>query len=410
MSALKITFSNKNNEQLSAQLALPADGRPKAYAIFAHCFTCTKNLNAVRHISRALTQAGIAVLRFDFTGLGESEGEFAETTFSSNIDDLISAADFLQKEYEPAKLLIGHSLGGAAALLACLKISSVEAVVTIGAPADPAHVQKLLAEDLREIKVKGEVSVRISGRSFTIKKQFLDDLGEAHEKHSFEKISKPLLILHSPADEIVNIDNAADIYQQASHPKSFISLDNADHLLTKKEDALYAGSIIASWVSRYVETSARNLLVSDKQVVTRTGETFTTEIMAGQHAIIADEPESVGGNDLGLDPYELLAASLGACTGITIRMYANRKGWPLHEVRVHLQHEKIHAEDCSHCESTQGKIDRIERIIELEGPLDDAQKKRLIEIANKCPVHKTLSTRTEIITSLRNNKDKTEGS
>ncbi len=403
MSAITINFLSQQQEHLSARLELPADGQPRAYAIFAHCFTCGKDLSAVRQISLALTQAGFAVLCFDFTGLGKSGGDFADTNFSSNVEDLVAAADFLKKEYEPVKLLIGHSLGGTAVLLAALQIKSVEAIVTIGAPADPAHVKKLLATEVDKIQNEGKAEVKLSGRTFTVKKQFLEDLEKAHKKHDFKKIRKPLLILHAPADKIVSIDNATEIYQQTLHPKSFVSLDTADHLLSQKEDALYAGNIIAAWVSRYIRTYTPSQLTSDKQVVTRTGPSFTTEVVAGQHTFIADEPEAAGGDDLGPDPYDLLAASLGACTGMTLRMYANHKKWPLEEVRVHLQHEKIYAEDCTDCEDKQDKIDRIERIIEMEGALNEAQKKRLIEIADKCPVHKTLSHNTKIVTTFRDN-------
>lgn len=402
MSAQKITFPNENKEDLVAHLEFPADGRPKAFAIFAHCFTCGKNLNAVGHTSRALTQAGFAVLRFDFTGLGEREGDFAYN-FSSSVGDLMAAAEFLEKKYEPVKLLIGHSLGGTAVLMASLKIKSTKAVVTISAPANPAHVKELLTDDIDQLKSEEEATVWLSGRSFSIKKQFISDLEEVHKNQHFKNIRKPLLIMHAPADTIVSIDNAAEIYQQALHPKSFISLDDADHLLSRNEDAIYVGSMITAWVSRYIQTFTPSRLTTDKEVATRTRQTFTTEIIADQHSLIADEPESVGGNDLGPDPYDLLTASLGACTGMTLRMYANHKGWPLDEVRVHLQHEKIYAEDCIHCENAKDKIDHIERIIELEGTLDDAQKKRLLEIADKCPVHKTLSTKTEITTTFREN-------
>lgn len=401
MSATKVNFKNSLGQQLSARLEKPANGHPKAFAIFAHCFTCNKNLTAIANISRSLAQAGFAVLRFDFTGLGESEGDFADTNFSSNIEDLQAAADYLQEKHEAPKLLIGHSLGGAAVLVASLRISSVEAVVTIGAPSDPEHVMRLFTEDLGAIEREGKAEVNISGRSFMIKKQLIDDLKQADENHDFQKINKPLLIMHSPVDQVVGIENAAIIYRQAMHPKSFVSLDQADHLLSHKEDSLYAGNMIASWVSRYIKTHEPSHLTTDKQVVTRTQETFTTEVMTDEHALMADEPLDVGGNDLGPSPYELLSASLGACTGMTLRMYADRKKWPLKEVRVHLQHQKIHANDCETCEDGSQKIDQIERVIEIEGDLNMEQKERLLEIANKCPVHNTLNSPVEIMTKLR---------
>lgn len=401
MAATKVNFKNSLGHQLSARLEQPANGHPKAFAIFAHCFTCNKNLTAIANISRALAQVGFAVLRFDFTGLGESEGDFSDTNFSSNIEDLQAAANYLKEEYEAPKLLIGHSLGGAAVLVASLRISSIEAIVTIGAPSDPEHVTRLFTEDLGIIEREGKAKVSISDRSFVIKKQFIDDLTQAYEEHDFQKIRKPLLIMHSPADRVVDIENAANIYSQATHPKSFVSLDQADHMLSQKEDSLYAGNIIASWVSRYIHTQKPSQLISDKQVVTRTQETFTTEIMTDEHGLIADEPLEIGGNDLGPSPYELLSASLGACTGMTLRMYADRKKWPLKEVRVHLQHQKIHADDCKSCEDESQKIDHIERFIEIEGDLSTEQKERLLEIANKCPVHNTLNSPVEIITKYK---------
>ncbi|MEM8965189.1 MAG: bifunctional alpha/beta hydrolase/OsmC family protein [Bacteroidota bacterium] len=396
-----LTFPSQNGHQLAARLEMPADNNPHAFAIFAHCFTCSKNLNAVSHISRALTQKGMAVLRFDFTGLGESEGDFSDTNFSTNVQDLESAAHFLATHYQAPKLLIGHSLGGAAVLIASNRIESVEAVATIGAPAAPEHVQHLIKEDIEEIKSAGEANVSLGGRAFTIKKQFLDDLESAHHDHQIEKIRKPLLILHSPIDQTVSIDNAAEIYQQARHPKSFISLDNADHLLSNKEDSLYVGDIISAWVARYIMPHTPTPLSTDLQVVTHTGSTYTTEIMVGQHSLTADEPESVGGLDLGPSPYDLLAGSLGACTGMTLRMYANHKQWPLEEVVVHLKHQKIYDEDCQDCEDPSRKIDHIERIVEVKGNLTDQQRERLREIADKCPVHKTLHTSVKVDTTLK---------
>ena len=397
----KITFPNQQGQQLAARLEVPPHQPPYAYAIFAHCFTCSKNLNAALHISRTLTQHGIAVLRFDFTGLGDSEGDFANTNFSSNVEDLIAAASFLEKEYAAPRLLVGHSLGGAAVLLASLRITSIEAVATIAAPARPDHLQRLFTQDLDTIRREGKAEITLGGRSFTITQQLIDDLEEAHEQHRVGQVRHPLLILHSPADQTVSIDNATDIYRQANHPKSFISLDNADHLLSHKADSEFAGAMIGSWVQRYVKPSPPETLPFDAQVATHTGPGFVTEISVQQHTLIADEPESVGGSNLGPTPYDLVVAGVGACTGMTLRMYADRKGWPLERVHVYLQHEKEYAEDCDHCEDPARKIDRMERIIELDGDLDDEQRARLMEMADKCPVHKTLKAGLSVTTRER---------
>ncbi len=401
MKTLKVNFSNNAGFKLSGRLELPVDGRPAAYALFAHCFTCTKNLAAVRNISDALTRNSIAVLRFDFTGLGESEGDFSDTNFSSNIEDLISAAEFLEKEYQAPQILIGHSLGGAAVLRASLKLNYVKAVAVIGAPFNPVHIKYLLKDDIATIEKKGKALVSLGGRPFQIKKQFLEDIINGNHDKDVENLGKALLILHSPVDNIVSIDNAAQIYKSAKHPKSFVSLDGADHLLSEKAESIYAGEIISAWVKKYIDFPKENVLRSDKKIVARIGEKgYTTEIKAGNHMLLADEPESVGGNDLGPSPYDLLAAGLGACTAMTLRMYSDRKGIDLKEVRVHLQHSKIYSDDCGNCESSNAKIDQIERIIELEGNLTDEVKKRLLEIADKCPVHKTLLSDIKIKTSL----------
>ncbi|RMG24045.1 MAG: alpha/beta fold hydrolase, partial [Bacteroidetes bacterium] len=397
----KVRFPNHTGDQLSAYMDLPLGKRPRACAIFAHCFTCTANLHAVRHISLALTQAGIAVFRFDFTGLGQSEGAFEETNFSTNVDDLLAAAAFMQQHYESPQLLLGHSLGGAAALMAAAKIDSVKAVATIGAPSDAAHVAHLFEDAKAEILEEGEAVVNIGGRPFKVKKQFLDDL-EQVQPEVIRKLRKALLIMHSPQDTVVGIEHAARIYQMARHPKSFISLDGADHLLSKKEDALYAGRMVASWASRYVNMEERDDLRTDQQVVVRTGaKGYTTEIRAGEHRLLADEPQSVGGANLGPTPYGLLSAALGACTSMTLRMYADRKQWDLQEVRVHLSHTKDYAQDSAHSELQGSKIDVFIREIELEGQLDENQRQRLLEIADKCPVHRTLHGPIEVRTRLR---------
>ena len=395
-----ITFTNTQGHELSARLDVPAF-TPRAYAIFAHCFTCSKNLNAVRHISRALTEQGIAVLRFDFTGLGDSEGEFANTNFSSNVEDLLAAAAYLEEHHEAPKLLVGHSLGGAAVLLASLRIDSVQAVATLAAPARPDHLQRLFTQDMETIRRDGKAEIDLGGRPFTITRQLIDDLQQAHEKHDYERIHQPLLILHSPTDQVVSIDNASDIYRQSHHPKSFIALDGADHLLSAEADAQYAGTMIGTWAQRYVTSEAEpSSSEHESAVVTRTEGSFTTEVQVGPHHLVADEPESVGGSNLGPTPYDLVAAGLGACTGMTLRMYADRKGWPLEAVQVRLEHKKVYAHDCENCQDPQQKIDRVERIITLTGELDEKQRQRLAEIADKCPVHKTLEAGMRVVTKV----------
>lgn len=406
MHSESIRFPGAGGAELAARLDLPVDGKPIAYALFAHCFTCTKNLRAVGDISSALTRARIGVLRFDFTGLGESEGDFADTNFSSNVADLVAAARFLEAEYQAPAILLGHSLGGAAVLQAAGQIPSTEAVVTINAPADPGHVAHLLESAREEIEESGQAKVTIAGRTFTVKQQFLDDLEEAKMETTIRNLRKPLLICHAPLDNTVSVDNAAAIFQAARHPKSFLSLDKADHLLSDEEDSLYVGSVAAAWAGKYLGTlladPEKPTLSADAQVVVRTDrEHYPTDILANGHALRADEPVSAGGADTGPTPYDLLLAGLGSCTSITLRMYADRKGWPLESIVVRLDHKKIHAEDCEECESPSGKIDRIEREIELVGDLDDEQRQRLLEIADKCPVHRTLHSEISVKTRLR---------
>lgn len=408
MNFKKLTIENKNGEKLGARLDLPVDDTPVAYALFAHCFTCTKNFKAVGNITQALNRERIAVLRFDFTGLGESEGDFADTNFSSNVDDLAATADYLAENFEGPKILIGHSLGGTAVLQAAQRIPASIAVVTIGAPGNPDHVAKLLESSRETIEKEGVAEVKLAGRSFTLKKQFLDDLEANRMKETIQNLRRALLIFHSPLDETVGIDNAADIFMAAKHPKSFVSLDEADHLLSNEADSRYVGSMIGAWVKKYLGIPAKEpskpLAPSDNRIVVRTNqERFRTEILASGHGLVSDEPESAGGKNLGPTPYDLLLAGLGACTSMTLRMYADRKKWPLESVIVRLSHDKIHAEDCKACESERGKIDQIEREIELIGALDDEQRARLIEIANKCPVHRTLHS--EILVKTRSHED-----
>jgi len=393
MKTEKLQFENSQGQLLSAKLELPVDKLPESYAIFAHCFTCSKNLNAITNISRALTSKGIAVLRFDFTGLGESEGDFSDTNFSSNVEDLIDAADYLKQNYEAPTILIGHSLGGAAVLMAASKISGLEALVTVGAPADTPHLKHLFQNSLDEIESTGKAEVSLGGRPFTIKKQFIDDLESNDLSKIIKLLKKPLLILHSPQDETVDISNAAKIYGAAMHPKSFISLDGADHLLSKKEDSLYVGDVIASWAARYVVLNPELNLTTDMQAVARNEKEkgFLTEIKASGHYLISDEPEDVGGTNLGGTPYDLLVSALGACTAMTIRMYANLKGMNLEEVKVNLSMGRKYAEDSKNPDSLGKKIEFIEREIELTGDLSQQERERIIKIADRCPVHKTLT-------------------
>lgn len=397
-----VKFENNTGQTIHAILELPVDGNPVSYALFAHCFTCSKDLNAVVNISRSLSRNGIAVLRFDFTGLGESEGEFTETTFSSNISDLILAYEFLETNYKSPDIIIGHSLGGAAVLSAAHSMPKVKAVVTVGAPYKASHVQQLFKDDLSRIEKEGIAKVQIGGRPFQIRKEFIDDLKDNEEKVLIKSLNKALLVMHSPQDATVGIDNARKIYESAHHPKSFVSLDGANHLLTNRADSQYVGEIIASWASRYVNYEKGNELSTTKQVTVRTTtDRFFTEIKTENHYLIADEPKSVGGTDYGPSPYDLLVASLGACTSMTLRMYADRKEIDLKEIKVHLQHSKEHVNDSEQSENKNKVLDQIEREIELSGNLTDQERDKLLEIADKCPVHKTLHSEIKVITTLK---------
>ncbi|MEQ8907392.1 alpha/beta fold hydrolase [Ekhidna sp.] len=394
----KVSFKNSDGQELSGKIDFPLIGKPKAFVLFAHCFTCSKNLKSVEHISQAFTQQGMAVLRFDFTGLGQSKGDFADTNFSSNLSDLEDAYEFLAENYEAPQIMVGHSLGGAAVLHVAGALDKVKAVATIGAPSTPDHVAHLLDSGKEDLEEKGEAEVNIGGRKFKMKKQFLDDIESKKSDEVIKNLAKSLLILHSPQDQIVGINNAQEIYQEAMHPKSFITLDGADHLMMKEADAKYAGAMIASWSSRYIDVKDQEE-APEGEVWTRVGEKgFTTEVIAGRHQLIADEPPSVGGADEGPTPYGYLLSGLGACTAMTLRMYADHKKIDLQEVEVKLTHDKIHQQDGENSESSKGKIDQIKRKIKLTGDLTDDQRKRLIEIADRCPVHKTLEGKPEILT------------
>jgi uncharacterized OsmC-like protein/esterase/lipase len=401
MQTERLDFTNAKGQNLSALIDLPL-GKPTAYALFAHCFTCGKDNLAAKRISERLAMCGIGVMRFDFTGLGMSEGKFADTHFSSNVDDLVSAADCLRATHGAPSILIGHSLGGAAALAAAHRIPDTRAVVTIAAPSDPAHVAGLFKEHIDKIREKGEVEVQLAGRPFRIKREFLDDIAEQRINDCLANLRKALLIFHSPTDDTVGIENASRIFTTAKHPKSFVSLAGADHLLNKKSDAVYVANVIAVWAERYLEQPIER---SNEQIeigtvlVRETGDgKFQQEITSGPHRFLADEPVKVGGLDSGLGPYDLLLAALGACTSMTLRLYADNKKIPLRRVSVRLIHNKIHAEDCLNCETKEGLVDHIDRNIMLEGDLNAGERERLLEIADKCPVHRTLESEIEIRT------------
>ncbi len=404
MNGRRIEFRGSRDADLAGRLDLP-EGEPRAFALFAHCFTCGKDVLAASRISRALTDFGIAVLRFDFTGLGGSGGDFANTSFSSNVTDLVAAAAYLRTHHEAPSILIGHSLGGAAVLAATEHLPETRAVVTIGAPAGTEHVMHLLGDSRREIEQAGEAVVCLAARPFRIRRQFLDDINDQPQLDRIRHLRAALLVMHAPEDDTVSIENARQIFGAARHPKSFVSLDGADHLLTSKSDARFAASMLAAWASRYLEQdmnappspgapSPQGLVVVSENGVGQYGQRITV----GRHAITADEPVPVG-EDSGPSPYDLLLASLGACTSMTLRMYAARKKWPLEQVTVSLRHSRIHAEDCADCETRTGQLDRVERRIHLTGDLDEQQRQRLLDMADRCPVHRTLHSEVMVETT-----------
>ncbi|GLS33532.1 putative redox protein [Mesorhizobium albiziae] len=402
----RLQFAGHSGATLAARLDLP-NGQLRAYALFAHCFTCSKDLAAARCIAAELAREGVAVLRFDFTGLGSSEGEFASTNFSSNVADLLSAVDYLRDHYQAPSLLIGHSLGGAAVLAVAKDVPEVRAVATIGAPADTVHVLKNFGTSLKEIEESGQAEVDLAGRRFLVKRQFVDDARAQRISDAVAALKKPLLILHSPLDQTVGIENATKIFQAAKHPKSFVSLDRADHLLTKHEDASFAARVISGWLTRYLTADAPQGSAPVEHVrVTETSQgRFQNAVQAGRHRLFADEPESAGGLDTGPSPYDFLSIALGACTSMTLRVYAEHKKLTLGRISVDVSHAKIHARDCEECtESERGsgaRIDRFERVISVDGEVSQELRAKVVEIAAKCPVHRTLETVAKVATVVR---------
>jgi len=404
MSSIKLNIQNKKGHKLQAFLELPADQKPQYYAIFAHCFTCSSALGAVKNISRSLTSHGFGVVRFDFTGLGRSEGEFAESYFSANVDDLMAVNDYLKAHYQAPSLLVGHSLGGAAVIVAASKLENIKAVATVGAPATVSHVTHLFSHGIEEVKEKGEVEVNIGGRPFKINEEFVEDFGKIDLPEITKNLRKPLLIMHAPFDQIVGIDNAHKLYHGAHHPKSFVSLDDADHLLSNSKDSLYVGNVIGTWVKRYFEQQDNAMLeTKGEQLVAHLNlveDNFTTSIQTKKHNFIADEPASIGGDDFGPSPYDYLSAGLAACTVMTLKMFAQRKKWDLQEVFVYISYSKKHSDELELDMEKSGYLDHMSKKLKFVGNLDEKQKARLKEIASKCPVHKTLQSEVIIETEL----------
>tara|TARA_B110000967_G_C18899241_1_gene573315 strand:- start:3408 stop:4631 length:1224 start_codon:yes stop_codon:yes gene_type:complete len=404
MNTIKLEIENRKGLKLQAYLELPANQKPNQFAIFAHCFSCNSNFNAVKNISRSLSSNGFGVLRFDFTGLGKSEGEFAKSHFSANVEDLIDVNMYLKKHYKAPALLVGHSLGGAAVIVAASKLESVKAVATIGAPASVNHVTHLFSHAINDIPEKGEIEVQIGGRPFKINQDFVADFNKTDLPKIIKELRKPILVLHAPFDKIVGIENAHQIYHNAIHPKSFISLDTADHLLSKSSDSIYAGNMIGTWVERYFEPEENSMIsAKSEQLVGHLSvleDNFTTSIQTKKHSFIADEPTSVGGDDFGPSPYDFLSAGLAACTAMTLKLYAEHKKWNLQEVFVYITYSKKHSDDLNIDVDTPTRFDHLQKKLKFIGDLDEKQTQRLKEIASKCPVHKTLQNKIIIETEI----------
>ena len=402
MQTERFVFPGSRGQMLSGRLDSP-DTPPRGYALFAHCFTCGKDVVAASRIATALAAQGIATMRFDFTGLGSSDGDFSNTDFSSNLEDLVAAAGHLRAQGRAPALLIGHSLGGAAVLAMAHEVPEAKAIAVIAAPFEPRHVLDLLQSAVPEIEAAGAATVDLGGRPFTIRRRFLDDLENQKQQASrIAGLGRPLLVLHAPQDTVVAIDNADHIFTTAQQPKSFVALDGADHLLSRRGDADYAAGLLGAWAARYLPAGSAAEMAPEPPGVVVVEETrhgrLQQSVRIGRHRLLVDEPVAQGGLDTGPGPYDFLLAGLGACTAMTMRLYAERKEWPMGKVRVTLSHRKIHAEDCAECETKNGMLDEITRDIAISGPLDAGQRARLMEIADKCPVHRTLHSEIRILT------------
>lgn len=394
-----LKFQNRKGLTLSGTLHTPDSAEVIAYALFAHCFTCTKSINAAVTISNTLAQQGIATLRFDFTGLGGSKGSFKDSNFSTNINDLVDAAEFLKNEYQAPQLLVGHSLGGTAILAAAKHIESAKAVVSIGSPSNPEHILHLLEDHLNELEQEGSADVKLAGRPFTFKQDFVENV-RGHDI-DYRRLRKALMIMHSPTDDTVSIDEAGKIFSNALHPKSFVTLDKVDHLLSSKGDSQYAAQVLASWAMRYIEPMKfERTIEHGVQLSAQTKQGFLCKVCASGHQLIADEPISMGGTNLGPTPYDYLGIALGSCTAMTLNMYARHKKIALDNVSVGIEHSRIHADDCVDCEKQSGQVDVLRRVITLEGELTPEQEKRMLQIADRCPVHKTLENEIKVETKL----------
>jgi len=406
MSNTTVKFNNPKGHALTGSLEFPDFGEPVAYVLMAHCFACTRKTKAGTYIARALVKEGFGVLRFDFSGLGQSAGDFADTNFSTNVDDLVAAADYLRDNFSAPEILVGHSLGGTAAIEAAKRVPECVAVSTIASPADPEHVTHLIQDQMHCIIETGQANVQLAGRELTIKKHFIDDLKAQQVEETLHNLNRAILIFHSPWDEIVSIEHAKLLYQKALHPKSFVSLDNANHMITNRNDAEYVGSVLAAWAAKYLQADDEN--EDEHELKPRSGEVISsigkakyfTRVQTSDHQLFADEPASLGGKNKGPTPYDLLAASLGTCTSMTLRMYADRKKWPLDGVDTIIQQERVHADDVAGKETFEKITHRFIRIVNLQGDLSPEQRSRLLEIANKCPVHRTLEGRIETETRL----------